>query len=118
MQPKKRALYIPVAGPCEVFDLAGKDELKELQKRVDGYIEIVSVVFRPRGRAGMPFYLVVNEDGRLKNLPTNPRASRFYAGDRIVGPVVAVGTLDGEGDWLPLPETIAEAIAADKVGGP
>jgi hypothetical protein len=44
--------------------------LDELQQLVGGYIEFV-----PVNEQG---WLVVNEDGKLKNLPENPKATQLF----------------------------------------
>lgn len=64
----------------------GKDfKLRELQKIVDGYIEIV---WLPNDKI-----MVVNEDGKLRGLETNVEATRIYYNtfgykDIIVGDVL------------------------------
>ena len=62
--------------------------LENLQKLVDGYIEIVPTI---DGRL-----LVLNEEGKIIGLPKNPKATKLTngiinQGDYIVGDVV-VGT--------------------------
>lgn len=69
-----------------------KFTLEEMQKFVGGYIEIV----RPPGRSDA--LLVVDEDGKSKNLPFNPLATKMWqegceagsmrADDPIVGTVL------------------------------
>lgn len=64
----------------------GKDfKLYELQKIVDGYIEVV----------WMPYdkIMVVNEDGKIRHLPVNEKATKIYQdcfgfSDIIVGDVL------------------------------
>ena len=64
----------------------GKDfKLRELQKIVDGYIEIL---WMPNDKI-----MVVNEDGKLRGLETNVKATRIYYNafgykDVIVGDVL------------------------------
>jgi hypothetical protein len=53
--------------------------LKKLQLAVGGYIEALNL--------GNGKYLVVNEEGLIRNLPINPSASRLY-GRPIVGNAV------------------------------
>lgn len=60
-------------------------KLRELQKIVDGYIE---VVWMPNDKI-----MVVNEDGKLRELETNVEATRIYYNafgyqDIIVGDVL------------------------------
>lgn len=61
--------------------------LTELQKAVDGYIEVVTLPIDPAGHV-----LIVNEEGRLKGLKPNPIASWLAMGlgseQILVGPVV------------------------------
>lgn len=70
----------------EVEPNNGKDfKLRELQKIVDGYIEIV---WLPNDKI-----MVVNEDGKLRGLETNVKATRIYYNafgykDIIVGDVL------------------------------
>lgn len=73
----------------EIIDVEpknGKDfKLRELQKIVDGYIEIV---WSPNDKI-----MVVNEDGKLRGLETNVEATRIYYNvfgytDIIVGDVL------------------------------
>lgn len=55
----------------EVSPENGKDfSLEELQDFVDGYIEVVSMSDEE--------YMVVNEEGKLMNLPYNENATRVY----------------------------------------
>jgi hypothetical protein len=59
----------------------GKDfSLKELQGFVDGYIEIV---YLPNGDL-----MVVNEEGKMNDLPINMKATMAYGLDVIVGNVL------------------------------
>tara|TARA_R110000824_G_scaffold367834_1_gene557062 strand:+ start:290 stop:559 length:270 start_codon:yes stop_codon:yes gene_type:complete len=60
-------------------------ELKELQKIVDGYIQIL----RTRDERVM----VINEEGKIKNLPYNEIATSLYVygnHDPIVGDVIVM----------------------------
>lgn len=54
-----------------------KPTLKEMQEFVGGYIELVHL------RDGRQ--MIVNEEGRIHNLPLNPEASALYGG-HIAGP--------------------------------
>lgn len=56
--------------------------LKELQELVGGYIEIVAVPNHP-GRV-----LVINENGKLIDLPFNKNATDLWQYDAVVGDVV------------------------------
>ena len=80
------AKVIPVVGePYEVQPKNGKFfELEELQKIVEGYIEIVRL---DNGKL-----MVVNEEGKLAGLPFNEIATAIYQKyrgfDCIVGNVI------------------------------
>jgi len=66
--------------------------LEELQSAVGGYIQIVHPVGDSR------YLIVLNEEGKLKDLPLNKTATRLYRQppDYIVGP--ALVCLDGDID--------------------
>lgn len=70
-------------------------DLDDLQKLVGGYIEIV----RPTPILNQQLFMVVNEEGLLRGLPYNSRASAF--GDEIysffVGDVVITGAKNFRG---------------------
>lgn len=80
------AVVIMSSGKIKAIPHYGeKFELRTLQNRVDGYIEIVPL----DGETVM----VVNEDGKNIGLPFNPRATGVFqkynhTGDYIVGDVV------------------------------
>ena len=65
-----------------------KDEpsLEQAQKLVGGYVEGISF---PNGD-----YLIINEEGRLKNLPLNPEATLLWRmhfdHNDIVGPAILI----------------------------
>lgn len=63
-----------------------ENTLEEIQKQVEGYIEIL----RPNNHLGV--VLVVNEEGRIKNLPYN----RYVQGELIVGNILIVGEENGD----------------------
>jgi hypothetical protein len=76
------AIVIPPDGPPTDLPMKGvRPTLRELQKAVGGYIEIVPVDGVQRT------VLVVNEEGLLQRLPPNPRACRI-ARQLIVGTAV------------------------------
>ena len=66
------AQVIPVAGGT--YELQPKNgkffELEELQKVVGGYIEIIDL--------GNDKLMVVNEEGKLEELPWNDEATKMY----------------------------------------
>lgn len=54
----------------------GRGELKELQTHVGGFIEVIRVTWQ--GESKVAF---VNEEGLLKRLEHNPRASHYFGYD-------------------------------------
>lgn len=88
-------IYVKADGEYRVvFPANGcKFSLRELQFYVGGSIEIV--------RDGKGKAFVVNEEGKLKNLPLNPLASEIYihffdAADFLVGNVLMCDDIDLE----------------------
>ena len=78
----KRILIIKPDGSERLIDPAelgknGLPSLRDMQTIVGGYIELVRVL-----RADLPdstfTYMVVNEEGLLKGLPDNPKATDIY----------------------------------------
>ena len=63
------------------------DTLKNLQKTVDGRIEVVPITSEA--------VLIVNEDGKIFDLPKNFRMGKFPFVDVILGTVIVLG-VDGE----------------------
>ena len=68
-----------------VFTCQRDTALEEMQDHVGGLIEVVGAV----GETGTGWLCVANEEGRLKNLPTNSMASAL-CGHRIVGDVIII----------------------------
>lgn len=77
-----------------------ENTLEALQAAVDGYIETIGIV---PGEAVM----IVNEEGRLRDMVPNPIASAF-AGIDIVGPALIVGV--DEDDFTDVPDDAADAL--------
>ena len=85
-------IFIPADGPCRLVPCDDGDtcKLNTLQQLVDGLIEVTESCLEPSW-AREPvecIHLIVNEEGLLRQLPENPRASDLYIfGDRsaIVG---------------------------------
>lgn len=81
----------------------GEPLYQTVGKSVDGYIEIV----HPRGLKE-PYCMIVNEEGRLQDLPFNAVGSILYGtpqhGEPIVGNMVIMkeGYKDGEPDIVGL----------------
>lgn len=84
-----------------------ENTLEALQKAVDGYIETVPIL---PGEAVM----IVNEEGRLREMPVNVVAS-IVSGKHIVGPALIVG-VDGE-EFTDIPEKV-KRIVKIRYGGP
>ena len=82
-------IFIPATGKCSLIQC--DDEcpatLETLQELVDGPIEVTESSLEPTW-AREPvdcIHLIVNEEGLLRELPDNPRATDLYAyGDRSV----------------------------------
>ena len=58
-----------------------KPSLKTVQDLVDGYVELINIPNKP------DWQMLVNEDGRMKQLPYNEEASEL-CGRQIVGHAV------------------------------
>lgn len=88
-------IYIPANGVCRLIQCNGDGTLtlNEMQALVDGPIEVAESCLEPTW-AREPadcIHLIVNEEGLLRQLPDNLRATDLYAcGDRsaIVGDAI------------------------------
>ncbi|PWJ14637.1 DUF3846 domain-containing protein [Ruminococcus flavefaciens] len=98
-----KAIRVDRSGLSEI-DIA--NTLDALQAAVLGYIEVVTLV---PGQAAM----VVNEEGRLHQMPPNILASAI-AGVKIMGPAIVVGVDDDE--FTDVPAEVARHIMA-RFGG-
>jgi hypothetical protein len=96
MDKSVRALLIPVSGPVIEVEVRS---LEELQLHVEGFIE--GITLRQQG------YAYVNEEGLIRNLPINPRASRLLqrqredwrrTGGTVRGPMLLLGPVDEAGE--------------------
>ena len=77
-----------------IDDVKDEPTLKEAQKFVGGYVEGISF---PNGD-----YLIINEEGKIKNLPLNPEATALWRAtfdndnyitgrkDFVVGPAILI----------------------------
>lgn len=63
----------------EQFALSVVPTLEKMQEFVDGYIERVNVLFN-----GDACDMIVNEEGLIKNLPVNWKATALYGAHSIV----------------------------------
>ena len=61
---------IPPDGPESIVSIDSTHQLEELQALVKGYIEVVSSI-----EVGK--IMIVNEEGKLQNLPLNIRATKL-----------------------------------------
>lgn len=106
-----KTLKITAAGAVTIEEIA---TLEELQAAVGGYIEIVAL--SPRND------LVLNEEGKIYNLPYNHIASvltvvlnvGLEVGDVVVGDVLVTGApdpADEEGNRTDFDPAILETIA-------
>ena len=78
------ALLVKVDGTKEELEVPKEDRLNFLQKQVGGYIEILPM------RSKRFSNMVINEEGKLINLPKNDTATELmqgmlFQGDFIVG---------------------------------
>lgn len=91
----KTYVAIDVDGTATPFEVTRENEYSEVRSRVGGYIEMVGV---------LPGGLIVygDEEGVLKQLPLNPYVSGLV-GRTVVGPVVVVGPVDGDGETSGVP---------------
>ena len=103
---------IIVTTDCEVRVEDFDDPLyKTVGSAVDGYIEHVHPM-----RLVPPFCMIVNEEGRLRNLPVNSIGSFLYGtdqhGEPIVGDIVIMkdGYCNGEPDIVGLEDAEVEKV--------
>ena len=94
-----RALLIPAFGPVQDVEQDGLGDLRQL---IEGHVEALPV----RGRADATAY--VNEEGMLKEMPANARATQLL-GVQILGPAVLCGFDAVTGEDTPIPEDLAQA---------
>lgn len=85
----------------KAFVLMDKDdpgEIREIENTLEAFQEIVGGYIETF-TCSADVTLVINEDGRLLDLPVN----RDFCGHRFVGPMIFVGYND-EGEFTDLPE--------------
>jgi hypothetical protein len=88
-------------------------DLRTMQSIVGGYLE---AVYMMHDQDGTPQVIMwCNEDGKLKDLPVNRRATAFWyalnggsTGDSLCGTVILTGGADENGDILPVPGEVAD----------
>ena len=108
-------IFIPADGPCRLVPCDDGDtcKLSTLQQLVGGFIEVTESSLEPTW-AREPvecIHLIVNEEGLLRQLPDNPRATELYVcGDRsaIVGGAVLMAAR-GE-DLIGFPKPVCKTI--------
>lgn len=108
-------IFIPADGPCRLVPCDDGDtcKLSTLQQLVGGFIEVTESSLEPTW-AREPvecIHLIVNEEGLLRQLPDNPRATELYVcGDRsaIVGDAVLMAAR-GE-DLVGFPKPVCKTI--------
>ena len=110
------ALVIPVAGPVRAIELGAVDgDLAMLQEAVGGFIEALPLPdFIADGDLATAY---VNEEGKLRQLDVNWRATDFmvpgvglFFGDFIAGPMVVAGFNPRTGSHAPLPPAVESRV--------
>lgn len=89
-----KAVTLKADGGIEVWDLAEHDSDRYTQVRAaigGGWVEAL--------RVDDETLMMVDEEGRLKDLPLNTQASLLYQRDRIVGDAVLIGD-DGSAEFV------------------
>lgn len=99
MDKKITVFKLPADGSLNAIPEEIPDKLEVLQQYVDGYIEIVTLT---RATDGSGLVMIVNDSGRVWNLPENPIATVLYQGyteakTPICGNAI-VCTADAEGE--------------------
>ena len=90
-EKRTKGEIIKVDGSVEVVDPENGNDfsLEELKSYVGGYIEALY-------GAGHDVYMILNEEGKLKDLPVNPLATEIFrtdfggGQDYIVGDVIII----------------------------
>ena len=100
-----QAYVIPVEGPMQVLELPDQGSGYELIKAALGGGWLEAVPFRPDARVSC----YVDEEGKLKGLPINRRATDMMIGsisygDYIAGPMIVTGFDPSTGDTIDLPQ--------------
>ncbi len=91
-----KALFIPALGNAKAVDLPDESSkhLTALQGFVGGWIEYVPTK--------QPVTLYCNEEGKIEGLPHNVTATKAFGQeidpDYLVGDVIVLGPIDGEGE--------------------
>lgn len=80
-------------------------DLATMQGLVDGYIETVPLIGDLYG------VMVINEEGKLQNLPFNEQATllaNIFTDDVIVGTAVIVGPYDDDGEFTDVQQAVLD----------
>ena len=108
-----KGIYVP-ADDSEALEIRELEKLEDYQEAVDGWIEAVDVP-----SLGVTIY--VNEEGLLRRLPFNPRASFLWwyhvpgaHQTMLVGDVVIVGPRDDNGDGNDVPEEVVDLLTVTR----
>ena len=119
-------IYIPAKGVCRMIQCngAGTLSLNEMQALVDGPIEVADTCLEPTW-AREPvdcIHLIVNEEGLLRQLPDNGRASDLWEGGGIclLNGDALLAAAKGEdliGFTKPVCKTLAEFWSLDMEDG-
>lgn len=105
---RKKALVIPVTGDTKVVEFDDGTEYNVLHEGIGGgeaqFLEAVSLP---------SCTLWIDEEGKLKDLPYNPRADGLSAGiispwDHIVGDAVVTGVTGEDGYTTSAPDWVFE----------
>jgi hypothetical protein len=113
---KIKALIITAQGAVSVQEI--ERSLESFQGIVGGYIEGVDLPESSLFRDAPPGRIYCNEDGKVKGLPRNAKASKLcdmagvglMDGDYLVGTVLILGEVDEEGEDTSIPDELAAAI--------
>ena len=106
----KEFIVIVTPAPKVTFTVKETDPdhmLRDLQKAVGGFIEIV----RPFGHDSGHLVMVVNDEGLIRGMAANPIGSLLY-GDTIAGPIVIMkeGIRNDEPDLIGLTKEVADFV--------
>jgi len=110
-----KVIRIDVDG--KISGLQIPDTLEAMQEQVGGYIEMI-ILSQPNnlnGNCSLVGY--VNEEGKPKNLPFNPLATklcldRLFFGDYINGPMI-ISAMDDQGNSVSIPDSVGEEIVKE-----
>lgn len=109
MSAKSTYVVIPVEGDIYTVETTVDESYETLSREVGGWIQAVGLTVDENAE------MYLDEEGKLKNLPLNPRATSvasLMGGDFIVGTAVITGGVDSEGTTMGLtPEQVEYFLA-------